>query len=449
MPEQNAVLDEIQREIKGFGDNVTGLKASLEKDLADVRKVAEEAKGAIGPEVKAQIDALSTSVAEKQSALETQVKAMQAQADRVETALNRHPTGPSQPGDAAEMKDAVAFFEAKAAINGTLKSATRPNAESIDRDGYRAWQRAFDIVLRHGHEQGGIDTKALSVGSNPDGGYLVPTATSNRIIQAVREISPLRQLATVETIGGTELEIPIDVGDLEARWVGETQDRTTTGTPEVGIQKIAVHELEASPKATQRVLEDAAINVEAWLAGKVADRFARAEATAFVTGNGVDKPRGILSYDAGTGRNKLPQIVSGDANLITANAIVKLPFEIKSAYLANARWLMKRSTVQAVMLLQDEQKQYLWRPGLAAGQPSTLGGYVVEMADDMPIVAAGALPIAFGDFRRGYTVVDRLGLRVLRNPYKAPPWVIFSSYRRVGGAVVDFDAIVLMKVASA
>lgn len=206
------------------------------------------------------------------------------------------------------------------------------------------------------------------------------------------------------------------------------------------------HEIYAKPKATQKILEDAGINVEAWLANKIADRFARVEATGFVAGDGVNKPRGILVYLSGAGRLKIVRIKSGDAAKITADAIVSMPYSVKSDYLANANWLMKRSTVLAVMLLKDKQDQYLWRQGLTTGQPSTLCGYNVEMAEDMPIVAGGALPIAFGDFRRGYTVVDRLGITTLRDPYSSKPFVEFYSRKRVGGDVVDFDAYVLMEV---
>lgn len=442
----NAVLAEIMREVKTFGTDIKGLKDSQERDLAAVRKLAEDTKGAIGPEIKSQIDALQLSVAEKHAAIEKIAKEAKEQADRLETAIKRSPRG----GEKEEKgpSDALSFFECKMAAAGNLSDSNRPNIENIDIDGYKAWEQSFGKYLRSKDERA-IDQKALSVGSNPDGGYLVPTAQSARIIQVIRESSPIRRLATVETIGTAELEIPVDVEDLDCGWVGETQTRTETGTPQTGIQKIPVHEIYAKPKATQKLLEDAAINVESWLAGKVADRFSRVEATGFVLGDGVGKPRGILSYPAGTGRNKLVQYVSGHATLITADAIVAMPYQLKSFYLANASWLMKRSTVMAVMLLKDGQGQYLWRPSLVAGQPSTLGGYAVEMADDMPIVGAGNLPIAFGDYRRGYTVVDRLGITTLRDPFSSKPFVEFYSRKRVGGDVVDFDAIALMKVAAA
>ncbi len=256
----------------------------------------------------------------------------------------------------------------------------------------------------------------------------------------------MRQLATIETIGTSEMEIPIDTDEASAGWVGETQSRTTTNTPQVGVQKIPVHEIYAKPRATQKFLEDASINVEQWLANKVGDKFSRIEATAFVGGSGINQPRGFLSYPSGTygTRGVLAQRVSGATAGITADALVAMPFDLKSFYLAGASWMMKRSTVQALMLLKDANGQYLWRPGLTAGAPSSLVGYDVYMADDMPAVTNGSLSIAFGNWARGYTIVDRLGITTLRDPFSAKPFVEFYSRKRVGGDVVDFDAITLM-----
>lgn len=448
MPEDNAVLAEIQREVKGFGDNVSGLKASMEKDLADVRKLAEEArKSADRPEVKAQIDALTTSVSEKQAAIEKTVAEMKAQADQIATAMRRAPVGGAD-ALAEEVKHALAYFETKAARSGQLVVGNPVEADRIDRDGYKSWEKSFGLYLRRDHKP--IEAKALSVGSDSDGGYLVPTATSARILTRVWETSPLRQLATVETIGTDKLEIPIDDDEVGAMWVGETEDRPETTTPKIGVQAIPVWEMAAKPRATQQMLEDASINVEGWLATKVSDKFSRAEATSFITGNGVKKPRGILTYPAGAAgtyaRGKILQVASGHATNVTADGLVNMTFSLKEAYLANATWLMKRGTVGAVALLKDLQGQYIWRPGLEAGKPSILLGYPVRQADDMPVVGAGALPIAFGDFRAGYTVVDRLGITTLRDPFSAKPFVEFYSRRRVGGDVTNFDAFALQVI---
>lgn len=448
MPIENAVLEEIQREVKGFGDNVKGLKASMEKDLSDVRKLAEEAKKcADRPEVKAQIDALTTSVSEKHAAIEKVVAELKAQAEQVATAMRRAPSGGAE-SQAEEAKHALSYFETKAAKAGQLKVGAPLDAGALDMDGYRAWTKAFPLYLRRDEKH--IEAKALSVGSDPDGGYLVPAAVSARILARVWETSPLRQLATTETIGTDKLQIPIDDDETAAGWTGENEDRPETGTPKIGIQTIPVWEIYAKPRATQQMLEDASVNIEGWLANKTSEKFARIEASAFVVGNGIKKPRGILTYPAGTegtyARGKVLQVGSGHASAVTSDGLVKLTFALKETYLANATWLMKRGTVGAVALLKDSQGQYLWRPGLEAGKPSILLGYPVRQADDMPVVAAGALPIAFGDFRAAYTIVDRLGITSLRDPFSVKPFVEFYTRRRVGGDVTNFDAYALQVI---
>jgi HK97 family phage major capsid protein len=442
------VVEEVQRQVKSFGADIKGLRESIQKDLADVRKLAEEAKGAADqPETKAQIDALTTSVNEKHAALEELFKKQEERQDAIETAFRRSPTDTKSEKDL--VKDAIAFYEAKAAASGNLAWRNRPRADNIDLEGYKAWDAAFGTYLRVSDDRE-IDVKALNTGLNPGAGYLMPMATSNRVVTKIFETSPIRQLATIETIGTDTLEIPIDTDEASCGWVGEEQTRAETDTPDVGTQRIPVHEIYAKPKATQKFLEDAAINVEQWLAMKVGDKMGRTEATAFVSGTGVNQPRGILTYASGSSgaRKTILQVASGAATAIIGDVIVRMPLKLKSGYTANARWLMKRSTVEAVMLLKDGDGQYLWRPGLQAGVPSILAGYSVMMADDMPAVGAGTLPIAFGDFRAAYTIVDRLGITTLRDPYSAKPFVEFYSRKRVGGDVVDFEAYALVVVSA-
>ena len=440
------VIDEVKREISSFGNDFKSMRDSMQRDLTAVRKLAEEAKDS--PELKSQIEALTTSVTEKHTALQTAFDEQKRRTEELETALNRPGFAGGDKKSEEMMAEAIRFFETKASASGSLKWRDRPTAKTVDVESYKAWEEQFSTYLRA--DDRAVEAKALSVGSNPDGGYLVPTARSNRIIQKIYETSPLRQLATVETIGTEAMEIPIDQDEAGAGWIGEEEYPTETSTPRIGVQRIPVHEMYAKPKATQQILEDASVDVEAWLATKVAERFSRIEATAFMTGNGVKKPRGILTYPAGNAgaRQTVAQYASGNATSITADAIVAMPFYLKGAYLSNATWLMKRSTVQSIMLLKDGQGQYLWRPGLLAGQPSSLVGYSVQMADDMPAVANGNLSVAFGDFRRAYTVLDRLGITTLRDPYSAKPFVEFYTRKRVGGDVVDFEAYALMKVAA-
>lgn len=451
-------MADIQKEIKGFGGNVTELKTSMEKDLKALRDLLDTktSKDNLDPLIKTQVEAMAASVATKHSEIEKTVKSIREQADAIETAMKRAPAGANATTDEAKaLERAVQFAMVRGSVMGNLNFKNLPTAETIGKEGleaYQAWEeKQFGVYLRM--DERAVEAKALQVGVNPDGGYLVPTARSAQIVKKVYETSPLRQLANIETIGTSELEIPIDTDEAGAGWVGETEARPTTNTPQVGVQKIPVHEMYAKPKATQKILEDAAVNIEAWLADKIAEKFTRLENTAFMVGNGINKPRGILSYTFTTdpalvARGTPLSIASGGATSVTADALVKMPFMLKSAYLAGASWLMKRSAVMAAMLLKDGQGQYLWRPAFNVGGVSSLGGYEVHMADDMPAIGAGTNAIAFGNWKRAYTIVDRLGITTLRDPYSAKPFVEFYTRKRVGGDVVDFEAYVVMNVAA-
>jgi len=457
MPELKDVLDDVQREVKKFGDDVGTLKTSMEKDLKEVRELAEKAGKAAGEgtQLKSDLEALTRGVEEKHAAIEAKVKEIMDKAAKEAEAVLEIQKKMGRPGFGGSgdvdtvLKHATDFKRVAMSRRGELKSTTNLKPEDTNVDEYKAYVDAFKMSIRREINTLSQDEqKAMMVGSDPDGGYLVPTSVSSRIITKVYETSPLDELAYHESVSTDALEIAVDTDEAGAGWVGETETRPETSTPQVGVQRIPVHEIYAKPKATQQLLEDAGIDVEAWLAGKVADKFARMRALAFISGNGIKKPRGILTYPAGSAgaRGTIMQVPSGHATLLTADGLVTMTFSIKDRYLANANWMMKRGTVGAVMLFKDSQGQYIWRPGLEAGKPSILLGYNVRRADDMPSVGAGALPVAFGDFRAGYTVVDRLGIRTLRDPYSSKPFVEFYTRQRVGGDVVDFEAYALQVV---
>ncbi|RWF02992.1 phage major capsid protein [Mesorhizobium sp.] len=456
MPELKDVLEDVQREVKKFGDDVGTLKTSMEKDLKAVRELAEKAgtDAAAGTQLKKDLENLSRGVEEKHAAIEAKVKEMMEKAQKEADAILAIEKKLGRPGagggdQESVLKHATEFKRVAMSRRGELKLTTSLNPEDVNVDEYKAYQNAFKMSLRREINQlTGDEQKAMMVGSDPDGGYLVPTQTSSRIITKVYETSPIDELAYHETITTDALLIAIDTDEAGAGWVGETEARPETSTPQVGEQRIPVHEIYAKPKATQQLLEDAGIDIEAWLERKVSEKFARMRALAFISGNGIKKPRGILTYPAGSAgvRGTIAQIPSGHATLLTDNGLVTMTFSLKDKYLANANWLMKRGTLGAVMLFKDLNGQYMWRPGLEAGKPSMLLGYNVRRADDMPTVGAGTLPVAFGDFRAGYTVVDRLGIRTLRDPYSSKPFVEFYTRQRVGGDVVDFEAYALQVV---
>jgi HK97 family phage major capsid protein len=264
------------------------------------------------------------------------------------------------------------------------------------------------------------------------------------IIEKLVEISPVRALASIETIGvGDSLDVPKEGStNFDDGWVAERQDRPETATGTFALDQIPTHEQYAKPRATQKMLDDNTFDVEGWISRKVQERFAKREGTGFVSGNGVTQPEGLLT------NADIAFVVSGDANLLTPNGIIDLYHDLPEPYANNATWLMKRGTVKAIRQFKDTTGQYLWQPALADKTPSTILGQPYREAIDMPAVAANAFPIIFGDFKAGYAIVDRMGIRVLRDPYSAKPFVEFYTTRRVGGQVVLAEAFRKQKVSA-
>ncbi len=336
--------------------------------------------------------------------------------------------------------DSIETAYARPEFGGESKASGAPSEYS----------KAFRNYLRKGMDAGleQLSTKALSVGSDADGGYLVTPTMSQTIVKSVYETSPLRQIAAVETISSDSLELIDDHDQASAGWTSETGAISETTTPVIAKRNIPTHELYAQPKATQKLVDDAAIDIEAWLAGKISDIFVQKENTAFISGSGVGQPRGILTYTAGTSWNQIEQVNSGSSGAVTADGLINLFYKLKDGYSKNATFVMNRTVVNAVRLLKEATtNQYLWQPGLAAGAPDTLLGVPVMMAADMPTAAANSLSVAVGDFKAGYQIVDRRGIRILRDPFTEKPFVKFYATKRVGGDVINFDAIKILKLA--
>ncbi len=336
----------------------------------------------------------------------------------------------------------------------THKGDKRPEIKGED---LTAYEKAFKSYMRKGDRIiDDVEMKALSVGTDVDGGYTVHPDMSGRIVSRVFETSPMRAYANVTTISTDALEGMYDTDEAAATWVNETATRSETDTPELGAWRIPVHELQAMPKATQKILDDSAINIEQWLSDKVADKMGRTESAAFVTGSGVNQPRGFATYDdwASAGVYQLDGIEQFDTGVNGAFAaapnggdvLIDAIYGIKAQYRANSNWFMNRSTLKLTRKLKDSDGAYLWAPGIAAGQPSTLMGYGVANFEDMADPATGSLSLAFGDMRETYQIVDRLGIRVLRDPYSAKPHVLFYTTKRVGGDVINFESLKLINM---
>lgn len=294
-----------------------------------------------------------------------------------------------------------------------------------------------------------LEKKFLAVQSNPDGGYWVSPDQTGRMVKRIFETSPMRQVAAAQTISTDALEGVVDAQEAGFEWVGETvAPAADSTTPQIGKWRIPVFEMATRPKATQQLLDDAIVNVEQWLAGKVTSKFARQENNAFVLGNGVNKPKGFLTYPSTTGddlelyeRGNIAQLTSANVAAVAFDDLIQLLAALKAEYEINATWAMNRRTKSEVRQLKDDEGRYLWQPSVQVGDPATILGRPLVMFEDMPDVATDAKAIAVGDFNAGYQIVDRSGISVLRDPFTIKPFVEFYTRKRVGGAVVDFDAL--------
>jgi HK97 family phage major capsid protein len=345
--------------------------------------------------------------------------------------------------------DALTLEAARPIIGGERKAAPYQVRER---------KQAFDRYVRKG-DAGGLDAlemKALSAGSNADGGYTVPLEIESVIDRVLAKASPIRSIATVRQIGANTYRKPINIAEAASGWVGETGSISQTGTPTLAALDFPAMELYAMPAATQTLLDDSQVDIEQWLADEVQIVFAEQEGAAFVSGDGSNKPTGFLHYtavaDASWSWGNLGYIASGAdgafASSNPADALINLAYAPKQGYRANGRWVMNRKTESTVRKFKDTTGNYIWQPGLSAEQSPTLFGYPVTEVEDMPDIASNSYSIAFGDFARGYLVVDRVGVRVLRDPYSAKPYVLFYTTKRVGGGVQNFEAIKLMKFAA-
>nr|WP_254696045.1 phage major capsid protein [Palleronia sp. THAF1] len=333
------------------------------------------------------------------------------------------------------------------------QTMTRP-ALAVSAEIEAPHQKAFEDYIRSGDDDAlrglSLEGKGLSTAVNGDGGYLVDPQTSDTVRAVLTSTASIRQVATVVNVEATSYDVLIDTADMGAGWANELSATAETATSKIERITIPLHELSALPKASQRLLDDSAFDIEAWLAGRIADTFARSEAAAFILGDGSDKPRGFLTHDIVDEQTwewgKLGYVASGaDGAFADADAVIDLIYALGAQYRANASFVMNSKTAGVVRRLKDADGRFLWSDGMQQGEPARLMGYPVLIAEDMPDIASDNCAIAFGDFAAGYTVAERPDLRILRDPFSAKPHVLFYATKRVGGDVSDFAAIKLLK----
>jgi HK97 family phage major capsid protein len=320
-----------------------------------------------------------------------------------------------------------------------------------------AHKTAFAAYMRTGDAAGLklIEEKALSAGSGPDGGFLVPVPQERELLRRMALISPVRALATVREISGSQLKKAFSTTGPVSGWANETAARPQTNSQILADLTFPAMELYAMPSATQTLLDDGAVDIEQWIADEVETVFAEKEGQAFILGDGIDKPKGLLAYPTITNGSwtwgnvgYLPTGVAGGFPATTpSDILIDLAYAVKAPYRQNGTFIMSRSTQATVRKFKDGQGNYLWQPPISLGQTATFMNFPIVESEDMPNIAANSLSVAFGDFRRAYLVVDRVGIRILRDPYSAKPYVLFYTTKRVGGGVQDFEAFKVLKFA--
>jgi len=436
----------IETQGKAFDAFKTTLETELKSKLGKDDPIVTEKLGKIEKSLDDAIEA--------KSKLEAAIAAEKKEREELEIKFNR--MGITKDGEAGKRELEIKTHNLiLAAHNAERKESFSP----LDEKGFDEYKSAHARYLRKGDRLLSADeVKTLSVGSDPDGGYYVTPDTGGRIVKKVYETSPIRQIASVQTISTDALEGIEDLGEAGAGYAGEQAVSGDATTPQIGKWRLPVFWIDTEPKTTQQLLDDAMVDVEAWLANKVADKLGRFENSEFV--NGDAKIRGFTSYptasDTGSGVDwgKIGTVKSGAngdfvaAASFPADAIFDLIGCLKEAYLQNARFVTRRSVIQKMRKFKATTGEYLWQPSLVLGVPEQFAGYPITRAEDMPALNSGSLSLAFGDFAQAYQIVDRQGIRVLRDNLTAKPYVKFYTTKRTGGGVINFEAIKLMVFSS-
>lgn len=441
MPLDN--LDEIKSLIETQGKAFDAFKAKLEgkADLEDV--VTREAFDKIQKDLNDAVEA--------KAAIETAIEAERKEREALESKINKHGIQADSEAEAKlalELKDANVLYAANARKRGR-------NFTELSRDEYLGVKAAQNKYFRQGLDNmDQSEVKDMSVGSDPDGGFFVTPDMSGRIVRKIYESSPIRQVASVTSITSDSLKGVEDLNEAGAGYAGETSQGSDTTTPQIETWEIPVYWIDTEPKASQQLLDDAGVNVEEWLGNKVADKLGRFENNEFVTGAAA-KIRGFTGYttalDSGSGVTwgTIGHHVTGVNGDFAASDpitdLIDLVGLLKNEYLGNSVWMTRRSVITKMQNFLDADGRPLWQPSLQAGVPEQFMGYPIVRAEDMPALATGSLSLAFGDFREAYQVVDRQGIRVVRDALTSKPWVKFYTTKRTGGAVVNFEAIKLLK----
>ncbi|WP_267388686.1 phage major capsid protein [Sphingomonas sp. GC_Shp_3] len=424
--EDTTLTVEVKQAVETLGKTFEEFKTKNDERLKQAEKKGEDAV------TKDEVEKLNKGIDDLKAELKKQLDGLEAKANR----LQLEGTGDG----AAEQKAAAAF------------------GDLVGKSGYTAAElKDYRADLGNYLRRNEVKATTMMVGADPAGGFWVSPDNTGRMVKKLYETTPMRQLANVVSIGTDRLEGPIDNGEGDAAWVGETDARPQTDMSQLGMWAIDVNELYAYPMVTQKLLEDAKIDIEAWVSDKSVMKFGRKENTAFVNGDGNKKPKGFLQYsstaddDAARKWGFLQYIATGAANGFAnanpADCFIDLIFSLKAGYRQGAGFMTARKSLGAVRKLKDGQGNYLVDLRLRDGAlVESIFGFGVTDGEDMPQIQAAATPFAFGNFAEAYTIVDRLGVSVIRDNITRPGFVKYHMRKRVGGGVVNFEALKLLKV---
>lgn len=416
----------------------------------ETHEKSQKEKDGLLEEKLSKIEASLDTAVEAKAEIDAKFEAEKKEREDLEARLQR--ANISGDGEDAKAKLEVAEFNS---VIGALAKSRGREFVAFDSDGYSDYKSALDKMFREGKENlSAEEVKTLSAGSDPDGGYYVTPDMTGRVVKKVYETSPMRQVASQQTISTDALEGIEDLGEAGAGYAGETSQSGDTTTPQIGKWKIPVYWIDTEPKTTQQLLDDSSVNIEGWLSDKVSDKFSRFENAEFVAG-ATGKIRGLTSYDtsadsgSGVTWGSMGHVVTGvSSDFPSSNPADKfhdLMGTVKAAYLNNARFMTRRSVITKIRKFKDGMGNYLWQPSFVAGQPETIMGHGVVRAEDMPALANGSLSLAFGDFGACYQIVDRQGMRVIRDNLTSKPYIKFYTTKRTGGGVVNYEAVKFLK----
>jgi len=461
--EEKAIVVAIQKEIEKLGTQVKENVTELNKNYVKLKEIVDRSHD--DSYDKTFIDKLAADVSTRQEALDKKFKEQSEEAvqrlDKIEVALKRVGSSDNNSQIQLYTKEQAAQFATSilSLSSGGEKSVTVNQIDEFmkangDNDFLNNYQSAFLKYCRargldgkNWNPQNGFLTpgeqKAMLSASDPDGGVLITTAMNTNLIQRVYENDIMRALASVQGITTTSMEWMVDWDEAAAGWESETVQGAELSTPKWDKRRITVHNMYYRARITQQLIEDAAINPETWLSDKAGEKMGRVEGASFFTGDGITKPRGILTYANGTNYGQIQQVNMGAAATLTADGFVNIKYALLENYLnlPSLAWVMNRSTVAAAMKMKYGDGTYIWKPSMIANDPtSSILDIPVRMSPSMPAVAAGSLAVALAAWKEFYMILDRLGVTVQRDPYTAKPFIEFYFRKRVGGDVLNFEA---------